>query len=223
MAKVQQEKVATRRLRGEFQGITLQRSETGALTVDVSSLGSVDVTVITTEDSVVKQTLAEEQTNEPDFINTVDKQAYSIGDVLPDGWILGPVSPTTGKPMSMEPVSGTLKYYRTWEDGEEHAKTLRDQGHANARQPDENELEALNSDVVKAGRNQNAQLITMNTMNGYDRPDDRYWSSLTRGNMSAQFHDLEDNKQFWAYKRDHEAYVRCVRDEPDFLNIPENQ
>lgn len=102
MAKAQ-EKTVTRRLKGEFKGISLSRSENGALTVDVSSLNGVDVRVITTSGRVVKQTPAEEQTNTPGVINaSVDKRAYNIGDVLQDGWVVGPVSPTTGKPIAIE-------------------------------------------------------------------------------------------------------------------------
>lgn len=58
-----QEKAATRRLKGEFQGITLSRSETGDLTFDVSALNGVDVTIITNGNGrVMKLTPVEEQT-----------------------------------------------------------------------------------------------------------------------------------------------------------------
>ncbi len=55
--------IAKRSLRGDFKGVTVSRSETGALTVDVSALGDVDVTVITNGDGrAMKLTSAEEQT-----------------------------------------------------------------------------------------------------------------------------------------------------------------
>lgn len=66
---------------------------------------------------------------------TVTKKAYRIGDVLPDGWAVGPCSPKTGIVMALEPVSGALDGYKTWHKGEAHAAELRSKGHATARQP----------------------------------------------------------------------------------------
>jgi hypothetical protein len=66
MANTERMAASERSLRGDFKGVTVSRSETGALTVDVSALDGVDVTVITNGDGrVMKQTPAEEQTTAP--------------------------------------------------------------------------------------------------------------------------------------------------------------
>lgn len=141
---------------------------------------------------------------------SVNKQAYNIGDVLPDGWVVGPMSPTTGKPMAIEPVSGALKGYETWHKGEEHAEALRIQGHTGARQPDFDELNAIYNGVVKAGRNRNAQF----DVSGF-KPYSGYWSSTTLPVLRrfARVRFFSESPT-WHSKDDAYAHVRCVRDEP---------
>jgi hypothetical protein len=146
---------------------------------------------------------------------SVDKRAYNIGDVLPDDWVVGPRSPKTGIVMAIEPVSTALDGYKTWHQGEDHAAELRGQGHANARQPsaDDNndELNAIYNDVVKAGRNSNAKLNT----SGSD-PCGKYCSGTTepgqRDSIRIQYFD--DGTKYLSFKVDALARVRCVRDEP---------
>ncbi len=157
-----------------------------------------------------------EQTNEPDVINaSVDKRAYNIGDVLPDGWVVGPCSPKTGIVMALEPVAGALDGYKTWHEGEKHATALCSQGHANARQPcaddDNDELNVIYNEVVKAGRNGNAKLNT----SGSDL-EDKYWSGTTvPGNpRHARVRYLDDGFSLANYTDAAHARVRCVRDEP---------
>jgi|GEM_PF-1540118 len=159
---------------------------------------------------------AREQTNEPGVINaSVDKRAYNIGDVLPDGWVVGPRSPKTGIVMALEPVSGALDGYKTWHQGEDHAKELREQGHANARQPsadnNNDELNAIYNGVVKAGRNGNAKLNTSGSL-----PYGRYWSGTSDpdGRDYARMQYFDDGNRSWDVKDDASARVRCVRDEP---------
>lgn len=200
----------------DFEGVTLRKSETGSLTVDFSALNGVDVTVITGANKV-QLTPAGEQTPKESgaLAATVTKQAYNIGDVLPDGWVVGPRSPKTGIVMAIEPVSGALDGYKTWHQGEDHAKELREQGHANARQPSANnnndELNAIYNEVVKAGRNGNAKLNT----SGY-YPYGGYWSGKMlpddRGDAPVQC--FGGGGRFWGFKGDAYARVRCVRDEP---------
>jgi hypothetical protein len=214
MAKAQ-ENIAQRSLRGAFEGITLQRSETGALTVDVSALNGVNVTVITNGNGrVMKLTPVEEQANaqghDEGVINaSVDKRAYNVGDVLPDGWIVGPVSPTTSKPIAIEPVAGALEGYQTWYKGEDHAKELRGQGHAGARQPDADELSALYNGVVKAGRNQNARFNTSGSV-----PYGGYWSSTPHRYVPgfARMQYFDAGYRFWHFKGGASAQVRLVKD-----------
>ena len=68
MAKAEKIAASERSLRGDFKGVTVSRSETGALTFDVSALKDVDVTIITNGDGrIVKQTPVEEQTTAPDI------------------------------------------------------------------------------------------------------------------------------------------------------------
>ena len=94
--------------------------------------------------------------------------AYQVGDVLPDGWIVGPVSPRTGQPIAIEPVSGSLDGCQTWHKGEMHALLLRKEGHLRARQPDNGELRAIYNSIVIANRNVNAQFNTSGS--GLSRP-----------------------------------------------------
>lgn len=164
---------------------------------------------------------APEQTN--GITATVTKKAYNIGDVLPDGWIVGPRSPKTGIVMSLEPVSGALDGYKTWYQGEDHAAELREQGHANARQPsaDDNndELNAIYNEVVEAGRNGNAKLNTSGS-----NPCGDYWSGTTtpglRDHARIQYLDDGDGGRDAYYKGHADARVRCVRDEPGIDLLP---
>jgi hypothetical protein len=168
---------------------------------------------------------APEQTNAltatvTEKVYTIDDviPAYNIGDVLPDGWVVGPRSPRTGIVMSLEPASTALDGYKTWYQGEDHAKDLREQGHTNARQPsadnNNNELNAIYNEVVKAGRNGNAQLNTSDS-----GPYGIYWSSTTAGpgpdrqDLMAVQKFLIDGTVCIDYKDDATARVRCVRDE----------
>lgn len=144
---------------------------------------------------------------------TVTEKAYYIGNVLPDGWVIGPRSPKTGVVMAIEPVSGALDGYQTWYDAEYHAKELREQGHANARQPsadeDNDELNAIYNEIVKAGRNGNAKLST-------SEYSSRYWSSTTSpgGWVYARLQCLCGGGRVGYTKGYRHAGVRCVRDEP---------
>lgn len=149
--------------------------------------------------------------NEDAKVSVDPKTAYSVGDSLPDGWVVAGISPTTGKPFSMEPASGALEGYYTWYKGEAHAKKLRKAGNKNARQPDDNELNAIYRNVVNAGRNQNSKLNTR-----VSDPFGRYWSSTPDpvGADYARLQYLDDGGRDWSYKGYTGARVRVVRDEP---------
>ncbi len=198
----------TRSLRGDFKGVSISRTADGTLTVDVSDLGDVDVTVVTSgHGQITKHAPVEEQDN----VHTVTKEAYNIGDVLPDGWVVMGLSKDTGMPFSCEPEEGVLDGYQAWHTGEDHAVKLRDAGNQNARQPTDKELNTIWEDVVKAGRNDNAKLNT----NG-SRPYGKYWSSTPDPNNSddARIQYLGDGSRLWDYKDGRHARVRVVRDEP---------
>lgn len=203
-----QENKATRSLHGDFQGVKVERSADGALTFDVSSLGDVDVTVKASCGSRIMRLVPVE---EQDNTQTVTKEAYNIGDVLPDGWVVMGLSKDTGMPFSCEPEEGALDGYQTWYTGEEHAVKLRDAGNQNARQPTDKELNTIWEDVVKAGRNDNAKLNT----NG-STPYGSYWSSTPdpRHSDGARVQYLDDGYRNWHYKDHRSARVRVVRDEP---------
>ena len=202
-----QENQAARSLRGDFKGITVIRSEGGALTVDVSALGDIDVTVVTSgHGKVMKQTLVEELDN----TQTVTKEAYNIGDILPDGWVVMGISLDTDMPFSCEPKESALDGYQAWRTGENHALALREAGNLNARQPTDKELNTIWEGVVKACRNDNAKLNTSGS-----RPYGKYWSSAP--NLSCpdhmRFQYLDSGRREWGLKNDR-ARVRAVRDEP---------
>lgn len=200
-------------LRGDFFRVVLTQAPSGDLTIDVSQIADdVDITVITA--GAIK--LMPPNPEQGGAISTtVTKQAYNIGDVLPDGWVVGPRSPKTGIVMAIEPVSGALDGYKTWHQGQVHAAELRDQGHANARQPsadnNNDELNAIYNDVVKAGRNGNAKLNRSGS-NRYGI----YWSGTTNTNPGHWDHARVQyfGWYVWYVKAEACALVRCVRDEP---------
>lgn len=144
----------------------------------------------------------------------VTKQAYKVDDVLPDGWVVGPRSPETGIVMHLEPVSGALDGYRTWNQGEEHAAALRGQGHANARQPSDSELKAIYKAVVKAGRNGNAKLNTSGST-----PYGSYWTRTTTRDGGAWIQYFDSGDRHLASKGTACAHVLCVRDEQPGLTL----
>lgn len=204
----------------DFAGVVLTKSKTGGLTVDLSALDNADVTIITNGTIQLKAPLPK-PANDIEAAATVTKQAYNIGDVLPDGWVVGPRSPKTGIVMAIEPASGALEGYKTWHQGEEHAKELREQGHANARQPsadnNNDELNAIYNEVVKAGRNGNAKLNVSGS-----GPYGMYWSGTTLPDRrdGARFQYFDDGYRNAYYKVAANARVRCVRDEPGITLAP---
>lgn len=206
-------------------GITLTIDADGKPTLKASGDATIitngNITAYSTDGNVTAYTNgtvqlkapAPEQTN--GITATVTKKAYNIGDTLPDGWVVGPRSPKTGIVMAIEPASGALDGYKTWHQGEDHAKELREQGHANARQPsadnNNDELNAIYNEVVKAGRNGNAKLNTSGSS-----PYGSHWSGTTYPGFrdSARFQYFGDGNMFAYYKVVAYARVRCVRDEP---------
>ncbi len=178
------------------------------------------------------KTPTSEQASEPGAVRaSIHEGVFRIGELLPDGWIVGPASPRTGIVMLIESPSTVIKLaykwhrklsdeYFSWLLGEKHAEELRQQGHANARQPSVRELYAIYNDVVIAGRNSHAQYSTGRGSRVYIRGDyswGKYWSGeLERGgeraihmNFGASAQQASDSKD------DHlRAYVRCVRDAP---------
>lgn len=169
------------------------------------------------DDTVQFKAPAPEQTSTKSggLTATVTKKAYNIGDTLPDGWVVGPRSPKTGIVMALEPVSGALDGYKTWYQGEDHAKELREQGHINARQPsadnNNDELNAIYNEIVEAGQNDNAELNTSASF-----PLGKYWSGTVVLDFRnfAQLQDFYTSDRRIEYRDRPQARVRCVRDEP---------
>lgn len=145
------------------------------------------------------------------FAGSAPKKTCHVGDVLSDGWVVGPVSPETGTVMAIEPASGAPDGYRTWHEGQDHAAALRGKGHVNARLPSEGELKAIYNQVVKAELNGNARFNTSRFV-----PYGKYWSSTTdrqsRDGARVQFFVV--GHRVASYKGGANACVRCVRDEP---------
>ena len=147
----------------------------------------------------------------------IKKKTYQIGDVLPDGWIVGPVSPTTHKVIAIESPKTAPQEYRRWHAGESHAEKLRTQGHTNARQPNSNELTALYNEIVKADRNQAAQLNTEPYIGKYWASDSP--QSAGRQPNIAYIQRLDSGVRAEEFKDDVIARVRCIRDEPELQLI----
>lgn len=204
----------------EFERTDVNRYFLGVVIVDALRWNGAAVTIIGNADGIsIKQTPVKEPTNEAGAIKTsVDKRAYNVGDVLPDGWVVGPRSPQTGIVMAIEPVSGALEGYKTWYQGEDHAKELREKGNANARQPgadnNNDELNSIFNEVVKAGRNQKAQF----NASGSD-PYGRYWSGTSHPVYRdyARMQYFGDGIRGGYFKVYAYARVRCVRDEPGLM------
>ena len=148
-----------------------------------------------------------------DGVEDVNLQlAYQVGDVLPDGWIVGPVCPVTGKSIAIEPVSGSLEGLQAWHEGEVHALLLREEDHMRARQPDNGELRAIYNSIVIANRNINTQFNT-------SRSGSYYWSGTSSPHYSGADARIqyfgEGGNSYWDFKKFSAARVRFVRDEPD--------
>ena len=161
-----------------------------------------------------------------------EKTAYNVGDVLPDGWIVGPVSRTTGNPIAIEPIESALKGHQTWEGACKHVEELSKQGHLNVRNADYEELTSIFNVMVKHGRNKDTAFETSELApdgsKGY--PWAAYWSSPDKNDLSsfarAVFFDRGLKQERWSYPdsmmldvSSRTAQVRCVRDEPD-LYVP---
>ncbi len=197
-------------LGNEFEGVVSRRN--GRIVVDISSLpeGAL-IDVIMGNKSVDLLPPAN------DDGSAVNKKAYNIGDTLSDGWVVGPVSPTTGHVMSIEPADRALSGLQRWQDGEDHAEYLKSQGHINARQADTTELNALYNDVVKADLNEAAKFET-----GDGQFHSGHWASSDHknGEEAAQIQFMDNGRTNWGHKMSYGAHVRCVRDEPDIeLNL----
>lgn len=137
---------------------------------------------------------------------TVTKKAYNIGDVLPDGWVVGPRAPETGIIMGIEPVSCALRGRRTWEEGENHAKKLRKEGNIDARQASLGELRVIYEKLVEPGYNHKAKF-------GRDSyPGEGYWS--TGKSVHYEFPIMVYFGKFFDSYVGSRSLVRCVRDEP---------
>lgn len=137
--------------------------EEGKIIIDISFLGNNPNIIIkglqnAASVEIVDPILTPANNSDNNLIAQINQIAYKIGDILPDGWIVGPPSPTTGKPFAIEPPSIALKESQTWEIGQNHAKILLEQGYKNARQPDTDELKAIQRHIVMTKQNHNSQL-----------------------------------------------------------------
>jgi hypothetical protein len=70
----------------------------------------------------------------------VKKEVWCMGDTLPDGWTVGPVSPTTGKVMAIAPK---IDYTGFAGEALNMASQYRRSGYENARIPDRNEMREI--------------------------------------------------------------------------------
>jgi hypothetical protein len=198
-------------LKDHFEGVVLKKSPFGKIIIDISQLSEVDLTIITNgavrlRPPPINVNLIElglvPGSDDVTSSSRVDSRAYKIGDVLPDGWVVGPVSPKTRKVMSIEPVReavvGTQVHYK----GVSQAVALLEEGHLNARLPSMSELRIIYKKIVKAELDHNSQLGLV-----------QYWSSEKDEYDSLLAFDFKKAKEIW--KSDQAfAHIRCVRDEP---------
>lgn len=147
----------------------------------------------------------------------------SIGDQLPDGWVIAGISPDTGTVFSVEPEDQGLMGYHTWHAGVEHVETLRSEGHRSkdARLPSRKELNVIYNEIVEAGRNNNAKM----NVNDHS-PYGKYWSSKSAAARSpdeeeqAWLQYFSDGNRVADVKENECARVRCVRSEPNITLKP---
>lgn len=202
-------------LKDDFSIVTIERSDNGVLTIDVSSLGDTDIDVITTGKGLVRERVKITATDNTTYETTtsIEPKTYKICDILPDGWIVGPISPTTGKPIAIEPTAEALQGYLSWHEGEKHAKHRRDQGHAGARQADFDELRVLFHEV--------AEKLPCNQVARFNRrghpPYGKYWlsSEYFKDRQFAHLRLFGFGHDHWDHKDKRAAYVRIIRDEPN--------
>lgn len=201
--------------------------QNGNVTVDIID-GNTSVfggnVVAHTDGTVQLKPPVQEQMNDPDVIqSSVDARAVQIGDVLGkdfdlpeglerlDGWLVYNIT-EDGVPQALEPKESALEGVVNWKTGMNHAeKTLKKQGHQNARLWTEADGTAIFNNVVKGGHNDKAQLDVSGSL-----PHGRYWES-TEGRTSlgpAVVRYLDDGYRRLKFK-DYVARVRAVQDVPE--------
>jgi hypothetical protein len=133
-----------------------------------------------------------------------------IGKPLADGWIYLGTDPETGEDYSLEPAAGAIGV-ATWYEGEKHAADVKKQGHRNAHQPTEKELNDIFNKIVKGCKNDAAKLVTSGSALA-----ESHWSSTTNPGYrgDARMRSFSDGFESWGYKGGCAASVRVVRSEP---------
>jgi|MDSW01.2.fsa_nt_gb hypothetical protein len=215
-----EEELSIHGIEGDVRASLDEDSKT--LTIDVADLKDANVHMITGGNAVTIEpghsVSKDFQSGQENVIETsVTDETYYIGDVLPEGWgkhtgwIVGPVSPTSGETMLIAPPSKRSQNYQTWKKGERDAKNLLREGFENARQPDTEELFAIFSGVVKEKLNKHAKIVKRDDPQTHAYA--RYWSSSS---MST------DENQAEVQHMDGYGGLRTTRNKktPDSLSLP---
>lgn len=211
-------------LTDDFEGVTLRRSQTGRLIIDVSALGDTDITVHGAQTDVKLQEPSIEQ-NRADLF-AVDKRVLQIGDVLgvtfdlPEGlerlhrWLIYNIT-DEGIPQALEPKDSAPEGLMRWPIAVKHVQeTLYVEGHENARIWTDADADAIVENVVNRGFNDKAQLA----LHGFT-PEGGYWNS-SECDYFPRCHVVSypgAGRRFWAGSNGPGpgARIRAVQDVPE--------
>ena len=174
-----------------------------------------------TDGTVQLKPPSQEQTNEIG-VNTssIDKRAVQIGDLLGEdfdlpeglerlnGWLVYNIT-EGGVPQALEPRESAPADIVNWKTGMNHVeKTLKKQGHKNARLWTEADGTAIFNNVVKGGHNGKALIDVSGSY-----PYGRYWEGA-KNSDNAMVRYPSDGFANWRYKGLY-ARVRAVQDVPE--------
>lgn len=178
-AMAQQGKADSRRLKDDFAGVVLGKSENGSLIVDLSALESADVTVIGggtvrwLKPQVLEQGNAVSAAQGNAVSAAMTKKAYGVGDVLESGpqkgWLIVKFN-SNGSVKLLEPEETAPQGVVTWQEGKEHEAALYAQGHLTVRLWTEQDGDDIIANIVKGGYNSKAKLDVSGSL-----PGGRYW------------------------------------------------
>jgi hypothetical protein len=200
---------------GDFAGVAFHQMKDGSVIIDASVLGAVNVSLLTQDDPIDKSVLQVQNNVASSSCNRsgsdrgfkLDGKTYQIGDVLPDGWILGPVSPSTNSHLAIEPVK-ELDTCVTWPQAEAFVNKYRSSGMERARLPDRKELKAIFRELVIKERNVNAMLGVCEVGGS-----SHYWANRQSDGQGEWAQDMGTGRQDWFYiDRPDAVCARVVRD-----------
>ncbi|MFP4386030.1 MAG: hypothetical protein ACLFRA_02340 [Alphaproteobacteria bacterium] len=189
-------------LNGHFNGLQLARDpKDNRLIIDTLALQEDGVQV-----EIVDKKSRAVLINRPETPSAqINGRSYDIGSVLPDGWILGPLSPTTGRHLKIEPPDENINGDITWDEGEFRAHKIE----KGARHPTLAELKAIYKHIVRGGQDENTMLATGIFTSR------QYWTSTPYNNAHpgiAMTLHVDHGATYCHLKHNKSATSRLVRD-----------